>query len=692
MNATLLHHYDIPPEKLLPTDEFSVNLEPLAFLPEEPAAASGIRAAATVTSESELRAAILANQSPINIANSFEIAETITISGGKNIVIQSLGTDTFTLRRAAGFTSTYMFFIYTADIVTFRNIALNGMAYPGYAIIANIGTLTVEEGTRITNSAASGVVNQGHMTVTGGSFEKNTGASGGGGAIFNNNNATLHIEAGVFRNNTAALYGGAIYSNASAATIAGGEFTGNTAGRNGAAISIVKGSTASIYGNTYIHDNNADEAGGGITIQNSSVAISGNVRIVQNSAQDYGGGVYSHTTTGNFSNISISEQVDIRQNTAGSGGGVFAFLLNDIRISGEAAIAENTANEANGGGVMLYDQAEATISGNVSVQSNTAALSGGGIFIREAGMEIGPAGSDATSISANAAASGGGLAATGEAAAVNIGPRAALTGNTASDRGGGMSVTDGALVRLASAIPVAGNTAQNSGGGAFLLNATLAMTGSAAITGNASPIGSGVADFGLLQVRDNSVVENVYLDDPQHLLQLTGPLTEESRIGFEASGYIASGEERIIVAEGSAEYPFPSSGDAGRFIPPFSGYDSIVYNGTHIAFVWAQSEIVVQFDPNTQDSVSNMPDTIVTVAGPVLLPTQTPQRAGYLFMGWSTRPNGGALYRPGQTIELDADTVLYAQWIAKLPPPRPYPCCCRCCCCCRRRCGFYLRN
>lgn len=682
------------PPRLLHTDEFLLPVESFV-LPAQTTAATPSQTAppptapyapATVSSESELRAAILANNSPINIAADFSLSNVVAISGGQEIVIQSLdAADIHTITRAPEFSSTYMFIIYNGSSLTIRNVAMNGAAYAAYTMLANLGTLHVEEGALLHNSAAGAVVNQGAMTVTGGVFQQNS--SSGGGAIFSSNGGVLHISGGTFRENSVSLYGGAVYSNNAGITVTGGEFTENTAGRNGAGLCLVNNTAGSVGGNANIHHNNANETGGGITIQNSDIELLGDLQVTENTAPDYGGGVYSHSTTGRFSNISIYERVNISRNTAGSGGGVFAFYLSDIRIFDDVAITGNMTTEAfgNGGGIMFFDQAEGSIGGRALVQGNTAIRSGGGVFINEAGFVIGPDVGDAPVIAGNIAANGGGVAVMYSLSAVRIAANTTISNNTALDQGGGLSVMYEATVTVEGDAAITDNAATNAGGGALLMEAILQLKDRADISGNTAPQGSGVADFGLLRVQDSVRVLRVYLNSAQYLLELTGPLANNAAIGFEASDYINDTDSPIIVAQGGPGYPLPTGTDAAVFIPPFAGYESVLHNDTQIAFVLRS--VTIRFDPNTQDLVENMPDTAVTVAGEFILPAEVPQREGYLFAGWSMRPNDAVLYQPGQTVFITGDLVFYARWIMQSPVP-PSRCCKRRCKrrCCKCRC------
>ena len=77
--------------------------------------------------------------------------------------------------------------------------------------------------------------------------------------------------------------------------------------------------------------------------------------------------------------------------------------------------------------------------------------------------------------------------------------------------------------------------------------------------------------------------------------------------------------------------------------------------------VWTVKEYTVLYDanggslaPGAQKKIHGVPLTIVNVKA---------DRSGYVFIGWSTAPDGAAVeYMPGDVYEADADTTLYAIW------------------------------
>ena len=75
---------------------------------------------------------------------------------------------------------------------------------------------------------------------------------------------------------------------------------------------------------------------------------------------------------------------------------------------------------------------------------------------------------------------------------------------------------------------------------------------------------------------------------------------------------------------------------------------------------------IVRFDPNG-GSVS--PTSIIVTNGETYSAMPTPTRANYTFDGWYTASSGGAKVSPTDTVNLNGNTTLYAQWTANSQPP-----------------------
>lgn len=139
----------------------------------------------------------------------------------------------------------------------------------------------------------------------------------GGGAI-NNVNGIVAINGGMFSDNHAEYYGGAIYSDdgTGTVTINGATFKDNVASQLGGAIYNAYGATVTIHGGTFI-GNRATELGG--AIYNDSTLTTTQVTFDLNAAKG-GGGVYNDDggTISLTGGLMMFNRVD-----EGGGGGVY---------------------------------------------------------------------------------------------------------------------------------------------------------------------------------------------------------------------------------------------------------------------------------------------------------------------------------------------------------------------------------
>lgn len=104
--------------------------------------------------------------------------------------------------------------------------------------------------------------------------------------------------------------------------------------------------------------------------------------------------------------------------------------------------------------------------------------------------------------------------------------------------------------------------------------------------------------------------------------------------------------------------------DLSSYLSCTSGTITVYVNFT--LYVTTQRTYIVSFDLNggTGDF-----DSIATNTGSAVLPTSTPTREGYTFLGWSEDSGSStAEYSPGQTISVNSDTILFAIW-SKIPTP-----------------------
>ena len=170
--------------------------------------------ATDVTTESELRSAIT-NGANITLTANITLSEKLTVSSGQTVTIDLNG---HKLDRGTPATEAYNMVIY----VNGGNLTINDGSG------TNSGSI---EGGRSYNGAGILCEENSTLTINGGTFRNNkvstteNGSHGRGGAIFMNPNTTLTITDGVFDSNEG-YHGGAIY-NEGTATIIGGTITKN---------------------------------------------------------------------------------------------------------------------------------------------------------------------------------------------------------------------------------------------------------------------------------------------------------------------------------------------------------------------------------------------------------------------------------------------------------------------------------
>ena len=177
------------------------------------------------------------------------------------------------------------------------------------------GKLDITDTKFIGNSAkkyggaiAGTVEGQGDVTLTGGTFSKNTAGSGGAIALWSNGDkndpadsaAALTINGTTFDGNTADRKGGAIaflqkHTNEgkrAQATITDATFTGNKAGLTGGALQLEYSNTT-LSGSTFT-GNSATENGGAVYVaDDASLALAGDNVFSDNTAGDKANDIYS---------------------------------------------------------------------------------------------------------------------------------------------------------------------------------------------------------------------------------------------------------------------------------------------------------------------------------------------------------------------------------------------------------------
>lgn len=242
------------------------------------------------------------------------------------------------------------------------NTAGNGNTGAG----GGIGAYGTYDGDR---GNASVVINGGEITDNHVNY---TGSNGAGIAV---ENGSLTMNGGTVSGNTAANLGGGIYSHDSKTEISNVTVSGNEAADRGGGI-FINGNDVKLTNNT-ISGNQANQNGGGVYVMGIGTTTMNGNSITGNKANQ-GGGIYA---TGNKANVTMTGG-SISNNTADMvGGGVrlangVTFTMNSGSITGNACFGENYG----GGGVYSYKDTKFIMNGG-EITGNTAANGyGGGVF------------------------------------------------------------------------------------------------------------------------------------------------------------------------------------------------------------------------------------------------------------------------------------------------------------------------
>lgn len=387
------------------------------------------------------------------------------------------------------------------------------------------------------------------MTMTGGEISGNyalgTGGLGNGGAVYVQT-ATLNLNGGTLKNNTAIRYGGAVNLNQSGVLNLEGPctITGNKACHGGGlsqeageCILTLNHPGITISNNTaHGHQDSMNDSGvhtlsrgkgngGGLFIEKGTLTINGGT-ISGNSATGHGGGasIYVKRIHGGDTKAIINSGT-ISGNSAEYGGGLDLYAdypieegkKNNLLVQlKDGTVSGNKASQSGAGIYMSFDESNSTAKMEVGtasstpvIQNNIANLNGGGLGMSNNGVfDVKNA-----NMSGNTASIGGAIwLGSGTFTMAN----ATLTNNIASQNGGGIYVGSGTFT-VNGVATLKGNkaTAQNGGGiylggGTFTVseNGSLNLGGSATSDGNSAGVhGGGVYCGAPLTVKGTSNIQ-----------------------------------------------------------------------------------------------------------------------------------------------------------------------------------------
>ena len=225
----------------------------------------------------------------------------------------------------------------------------NNTAKNGGGINA-LGQITMTGGTIQNNTASlgGGIKLDGSgrgLVMSGGSITGNhaevnsSGSDGDGGGVYVYYEATLTLNGGTIANNTAAKYGGGVYTarRSTTLTLNGGKIQGNTAKSSGGGV-YVNGQVTMTSGE--ISGNQSTGGYGGGIMNNGTVNIDGGT-ITKNTSFQNGGGIFNKGSV-----LMTDGTISDNTSTNGSGGGIFSPAI--LKMSG-GSITGNTANSKGGG-------------------------------------------------------------------------------------------------------------------------------------------------------------------------------------------------------------------------------------------------------------------------------------------------------------------------------------------------------
>jgi len=259
--------------------------------------------------------------------------------------------------------------VYNAGELSLDDITLTD-ASPDSRAVVNEGNFTMSN-SRVSGNAMGilSIVSASRLTITSSIFTNNVGVDKGSAIMYGFGRATISDTK--FLDNEG-HNGGAIYTTGGSLTIRNCLFERNKA--NAYAFSgggaLVLGSGKLIIESSTFDNNSANGAGGALELSGGGSSIMDAV-FTNNIAETNGGGIYSTGTLG-MKRVTISGN----QAVSGDGGGIYAGIL---FVFAESIISNNRAGGL-GGGAFLSSRSDSNVFKNIEISNNTA-LSGGGVFV-----------------------------------------------------------------------------------------------------------------------------------------------------------------------------------------------------------------------------------------------------------------------------------------------------------------------
>ncbi len=570
--------------------------------------ASVAKAETVVTDEQGFINAINSTETVIVVANDITLTREYQIT--RDLTIKSSSGATLTW---GGTPYTKTFTVENNVHFTLEDIALDGNGI--YVILVKVygATFSMNDGTVLKNVLGSSagkavLIGDGLAPEVGGTFNMNggliTGVSIDSPVLCYYGTINMSGNASISENEAPAIsmIGAALNMTGNAA------ISNNTTSRTGAG--VLAGAKSVINMGLYEGDTphisgntSTSNYGGGLHLDQSSLNVGASAWISNNTAETMGGGVLLNRST-----LTMHGNARVSGNTSrqGVGGGIFA-TRSTVHLTDNAAVFGNAvmADDGRGGGIYLQSTPSLlTIADAAAVYDNKAAY-GAGIFLHvETEMQM----------------SGG-----------------AVRDNVANLDGGGVYICGKATI--SGGVADGNRTVNGNGGGVYLTGEGIAAISAAAVTNNLAPNGNG----GGIYSEISPDFTNLSTDNGTWFY------------GNRASVAYTPPEDALAL------YPHIRFASTSIADHPLNHYD----------INFTDSEVLL-FDVTCENNGGEG-----HYVGSPTAPSHTVRirsaeevgitRNGFVFSGWNTEPDGsGQSYRPGDTMVLNHNLTLYAQWNAGL--------------------------
>ncbi len=563
------------------------------------------KAETVVDDEQSFINAIYSTETEIIVANDITLTREYPIT--RDLTIKSTAGATLDWGGAAYKT---MFTVENNSHFTLEDITLDGNGM--YVILVKVygATLTINDGSVLKNVLGSSA---GKAVLIGDASDP------GMGGTFNMNGGLI---TGVSIDSPVLSYYGTINMSGSSLI----------SENNAHAIGMI-GSTLNMTGNATISDNTTPRVGAGVLAGDNSVInmglhegdaprISGNT-----STTRYGGGLYLDE-----SELNMSFDASISGNTAETMGGGVALNRSTLIMNGNAKVSGNTTSRGVGGGI-IANESTVNLSDNAAVLGNSVMADdgrGGGIYLQNGPSLLTI--SNNVNVYDNKSTFGAGIFLHVETELQMNG--GTINTNIANLDGGGVYSRGKSTI---SGGPADGNrTVSGNGGGIYLASEGSVVISGSAVTNNSAPNGYGGGIY-------------TELGDYSNL---------SADIGTRFYGNRASVAYKP--PENALEL-YPNIGFASVSIEdhPVNNYD-INFTDTEVLM------FNVTYENNGGEGHYVGSDTTPSHTVMILSPEEAGiTRACHSFAEWNTAPDGsGQSYAPGDTMVLNNNVTLYAQWNA----------------------------